>query len=301
MTRIGRSGQAAWAAEHASASPVVATHARSERFNVFSLRVRHHLSMTAAITKQVVSIWNPRKARSGEASMASANALLMLPEGHHPGAGGPAAVFTHRWAGYHYDPTLLEIGEDLARRGVVVLTYSLRRSGAEGQRDSVPDDDNDDLALAVDYLSNLGHKPIYLLGEGIGALSVGRYAAASQDPRLGGLAFIRPGHAMGWSLANKIGQEHYNRSLNEAQTAMKRGMGRYHLVDVWRDLRSNPIVQTAESWLAWWGPTSETDLSRSIQTVAVPMFVLGADAPWEKQIVAMAKGPIQADPTQDNG
>ena len=259
--------------------------------------------MTAAITKQVVTIWNSRKARTGDASMASANALLMLPDGYHPGAGGPAAVFTHRWAGYHYDPTLLEIGEDLARRGVVVLTYSLRRSGAEGQRDIVPDDDNFDIALAVDYLSNLGHKPIYLLGEGIGALSVGRYAAASQDPRLGGLAFIRPGHAMGWSLANKIGQDHYNRSLNEAQTAMKRGMGQYHLIDVWRDLRSNPIVQTAEAWLSWWGPTSETDLSRSIQTVGVPMFVLGADAPWEKQIVAMANpnATIKADPVLDNG
>ncbi len=235
--------------------------------------------------------------------MASANALLMLPDGYHPGAGGPAAVFTHRWAGYHFDPMLLEIGEDLARRGVVVLTYSLQRSGAEGQRDIVPDDDNDDIALAVDYLSNLGHKPIYLLGEGIGALSVGRYAAASQDPRLGGLAFIRPGHAMGWSLANKIGQDHYDRSLHEAQTAMKRGMGQYHLIDVWRDLRSNSIVQTAAAWLSWWGPTAETDLSRSIQTIDVPMFVLGADEPWQKQIVAMANpnATMKADPVLDNG
>jgi alpha-beta hydrolase superfamily lysophospholipase len=254
-------------------------------------------------TRRFVSIWNPGELKNGESTPSAANALLFLPDGWSLGDGGPAAIFIPRWAGYHFDPTPMRMGPIMAENGVVFLSLGLRRRGGEGQIESAPDDDVEDLARAMDYLTNLGRSPIFLLGEGIGAPSAGRYASKSQDPRIGGLAAIAPGHSMGWSLARGIGQERYDAYLDDAREAVRRGAGRHVVVDVQRGPRANTIIQHAQSWIDWWGPTAGTDLSLYVRNVGVPFFVLGADEAWEKQLkeAALYSSEVKTVPNKEIG
>lgn len=237
-----------------------------------------------ATTVRPLTIWNDQEAvLTGGRSIPHANALLFLPEGQDLQDVGRVVVFVHRWGGYHYDPLPRAIGPLLADRGVAFLSLALRRRGMEGQLTALPDDDLVDLKLAVDSVTGIGGKEIYLAGEGIGALSIARYAALRRDPRIAGLAFIRPGHEMPSSMERWLGANRYQAVVADAARAVRLGSGLDYLIDLAvpvRDGRSSPIVQLAAPWLAWWGPTADTRLNRTVERIQSPLLILGADDAW---------------------
>lgn len=243
-----------------------------------------------AFRVQPLMIWSDRERAFGERP-GMANGLLYLPAGHMLGEPGRAVLFAHRWGGYHYDAFPRALGPALAERGVALLSFALRRRGLEGPFAATPDDDVTDLKLALDYLASVGFRDVVLAGEGVGALSVCRYAAAHPDIRVVGLALIRPTDDLNQRMQAWLGPDEYSAVLADAVLALRLGVAHEHLIDttfVGEDSRPVRVSQNADRWLAWWGPTADTKLSRLVERVTPPLLIVGAPAGWSATLEASA-------------
>ena len=239
---------------------------------------------------QPVAIWNDREQRFGERP-GVANGLLYLPAGHALGEPGRAVLFAHKWGGYHYDAFPRALGPALAVRGVALLSFGLRRRGLEGPFATTPDDDVADLKVALDYLAGVGFRDVVLAGEQVGALSVCRYAAAQPDLRVAGVALIRPSHDLNQQMQDWLGPHDYAAVLADAVLALRLGAAHDHLIDgtfVDEDGCSVRVSQNADRWLAWWGPTADTRLSRLVERVVRPLLIVGAGEEWSAILEAGA-------------
>ena len=243
-----------------------------------------------AFRVQPLMIWSDRERAFGERP-GMANGLLYLPAGHALGEPGRAVLFAHRWGGYHYDPLPRELGPALAERGMALLSFALRRRGLEGPFAATPDDDVADLKLALDYLAGVGFRDVVLAGEGVGGLSVCRYAVAHPDLRVAGVALIRPTHDLNQRMQEWLGPDEYAAVLADAVLAVRLGVAHDHLIDVTfvdEDGRPGRVSQNADRWLAWWGPTADTKLSRLVERVPSPLLIVGATAEWSANLEASA-------------
>ena len=239
---------------------------------------------------QPVAIWSDRERAFGERP-GMANGLLYLPAGYTLGEAGRAVLFAHRWGGYHYDTLPRALGPALAERGVALLSFALRRRGLEGPFATTPDDDVADVAVALDYMYSVGFRDVVLAGEEVGALSVCRYAAAHPDLRVAGVALIRPAHDLNQQMQEWLGSDDYTAVLADAVLALRLGVAHDHLIDatfVDEAGRSVRVSQNADRWLAWWGPTADTRLSRLVEKVLPPLLIVGADREWSATLEAGA-------------
>ena len=243
-----------------------------------------------AFRVQPVAIWSDRERAFGERP-GVANGLLYLPAGHALGEPGRAVLFAHKWGGYHYDPFPRVLGPVLAERGVALLSFGLRRRGLEGPFVTTPDDDVADVVLALDYLAGVGFRDVVLAGEEVGALSVCRYASAHPDLRVAGLALIRPAHDLNKQMREWLGPDGYTAVVADAVLALRLGVAHDHLIDLTfagEDGRPVRVSQNADRWLAWWGPTADTRLSRLVERVVPPLLIVGAGEEWSATLEAGA-------------
>ena len=235
---------------------------------------------------QPVAIWSDREQVFGERP-GVANGLLYLPGTHVLGEPGRAVLFAHRWGGYHYDPLPRALGPVLADRGVAMLSFGLRRRGLEGPLGAAPDDDVSDLKLALDYLASVGYRDVALAGEEVGALSVARYVRAHPDLRVAGVALIRPARDLHHQMEDWLGSEDYAATVADAALAFRLGAAYDHLIDgtfEGDDGRLIRVSQNADLWLAWWGPTADTKLSRVVERVLPPLLIADADDEWARTL-----------------
>ena len=243
-----------------------------------------------AFRVQPVMIWSDRERAFGERP-GMANGLLYIPAGHALGEPGRAVLFAHRWGGYHYDAFPRALGPALAESSMALLSFALRRRGLEGPFGATPDDDVEDLKLALDYLASVGFRDVVLAGEGVGGMSVCRYAAIRPDLRVAGVALIRPTHDLNQRMQEWLGPEEYDAVLADAVLALRLGVAHDHLIDVTfvdEDGRPARVSQNADRWLAWWGPTADTRLSRLVERVLRPLLIVGAGEAWSATLEAAA-------------
>ena len=239
---------------------------------------------------QPLMIWSDRERAFGERP-GMANGLLYLPAGHALGEPGRAVLFAHRWGGYHYDAFPRALGPALAESGMALLSFALRRRGLEGPFAATPDDDVEDLKLALDYLASVGFRDVVLAGEGVGGMSVCRYAAIRPDLRVAGVALIRPTHDLNQRMQEWLGPDEYDAVLADAVLALRLGVAHDHLIDAtFVDEGGRParVSQNADRFLAWWGPTADTKLSRLVERVAPPLLIVGAPDGWSAALEASA-------------
>ena len=239
---------------------------------------------------QPLMIWSDREQAFGERP-GIANGLLYLPAGQTLGEPGRAVLFAHKWGGYHYDAFARALGPALAERGVALLSFALRRRGLEGPFVTTPDDDVADIKVALDYLAGVGFRDVVLAGEEVGALSVCRYAAARPDLRVAGVALIRPAHDLSRQMQEWLGPDGYTAVLADAVLALRLGTAHDHLIDATfadEDGRPVRVSQNADRWMAWWGPTADTKLSRVVERVPRPLLIVGAGEEWSATLEAGA-------------
>lgn len=247
----------------------------------------------------LVNIWNESDRAGGFSPMPPS--LLWLPEGFRPGDAFPAFVFIQRWGGYPYDDLPAQLGEELATEGFAALSVGLRRRGMEGQLAAVPDDDQRDIKLAVDYLHGMGCRKIFLLGQELGGISALDYLARFRDPRVTGLCWIDPVEAPGSLLSGGAGQEAYAAAVARAALATRQGAG----MDVRIDLEAVEglvITQYAPAFLAWWGPGADLRAERALADNPAPLAVSAAEEHLPDYLAGMAAAdrltrlpPVNAD------
>lgn len=210
-------------------------------------------------------------------------------------------LFTHRWGGDCDDPFPMVLGPALAARGITTLSYRLRRHGLDGQLRVLPDDDVDDLQHAVRFLAEAEHSKLVLCGQGVGALSVGRYLVKDGGANVRGIACVSPAHPMGESLARMISQETYQEARATAERAVSQGNGHDQVIELALGGRIG-IRQQAAVWLRWWAGSADTDLSQVLRDVTVPILICGADEPWAATLRSnlVASTDLRMDPTGEN-
>lgn len=191
--------------------------------------------------------------------------LLWLPDLARIGQPLPAFVFLHRWGGYPHDPTAQQLGPALADRGYAFLSLCLRRRGMEGQLTAMPDDDQRDVQVAVDYLHTNGWTDIFLLGDEVGALSAARFANRHKDPRVKGLTLLNPVPDPAAWLSQAVGSAEYAAAIRAAGVATRQGAGMDYRIDLLPD-QGPAVTQQASAFLSWWGPLAETRWTQVIQS-----------------------------------
>ncbi|MDG1462439.1 MAG: alpha/beta hydrolase [Gammaproteobacteria bacterium] len=201
-----------------------------------------------------------------------AHSLLWLPDGHRIGQPRPAFVFLSAWGGYPHDDLAQMLGPALADRGFGFLSLCLRRRGGEGQLISVPDNDKQDVKLAIDYLSINGFSDIYLIGEELGCWSATVYASDVRDPRVKGICLVDPIESASAWLSEAIGRDAYNIKLREAAVAARQGAAMDYRIDCLAD-DGPQVTMQAGSFLAWWGSESPVDLAAVWQQHHLPTLV----------------------------
>lgn len=222
----------------------------------------------------LVNVWTePGEGTVGFNPMTAS--LLWLPADYAIGSAKPAFVFLSRWGGYPYDPLATQLGPQLADQGYGCLSLSLRRRGMEGQLSALPDNDLQDIKLAIDYLATNGFTQIYLVGEELGGVSALRYVARRKDPRVRGVCWIAPVASPADWLATAIGEAEYGSAIQRAGIASRQGAG----MDVRLDFVTSglTVTQNAMAFLSWWGPAADTRIEQFAPDVMIPVLVVGED------------------------
>ena len=205
-----------------------------------------------------------------------AASTLWLPDGHHLGHPAPAFVFLHGWGGYPYDPLPARLGPELADQGFGVLSLCLRRRGMEGQLAAMPDNDLQDIKLAIDYLHTNGFNRVFLVGEEMGGLSALMYAARRRDARVAGVCCVNPLPSPADLLRSSIGAASYDAAIAKASIAARQGAGMDVRIDLFpNDMR--PITQNSLAFLSWWGPLADTRLEQCLDDSVAPLLVIPSE------------------------
>jgi alpha-beta hydrolase superfamily lysophospholipase len=208
------------------------------------------------------------------------SSMLWLPDEYSIGDMSAAIVYVHRWGGYPYDPVPVELGPELADKGFGFLSLALRRRGMEGQLTATPDDDHQDIKLAIDYLQTNGFRDIYLVGEQVGGVSAIRYMAKHRDKRVTGISWLKPVAGAPDLLRSLIGEQSYGAVVKSASVAARQGAGMDTRIDLFPD-ESLSITQQSMAFLGWWGPMAETGLVANLAGCGCPLQVLSADVSAE--------------------
>lgn len=223
----------------------------------------------------LVNVWtDPGPGPGGFNPMAAS--LLWLPNGHHTGHPAPAVVFVHGWGGYPYDPLPTELGPELADKGFGVLSLCLRRRGMEGQLAAMPDNDLQDIKLAIDYLHTNGFNKVFLVGERMGGLSALMYAAKRRDMRVAGICWVNPMSGPAEWLRAAVGDELYNTAVAKAGIAARQGAGMDVRIDLF-PADAPPVTQNSLAFLSWWGPAADTRLERCLEDSVAPLLIMAGE------------------------
>lgn len=223
---------------------------------------------------RLVNVWtDPEPGAGGFNPMA--HSLFWWPEGQRPGDTTPGVVFVHRWGGYPYDELPVELGPSVAGAGLPFLSLCLRRRGMEGQLLALPDNDQRDIKLAIDYLQTNGCDRIILIAEEVGCISVLSYLAATADRRVAGVVLVDPVAEPSALLSAAVGKDDYAAAVLLAGTATRQGAGMDVRIDLLPDIGPQ-VTQNAGAFLAWWGPAAGLSPDSLVGQVRVPVIAIAS-------------------------
>ncbi|MBI3949852.1 MAG: alpha/beta fold hydrolase [Acidobacteria bacterium] len=190
---------------------------------------------------------------------------------HHGGPGGTPLGGAPRF-----------IAERLAARGYTNVSIKSRHSSGHPW---IPFEKATlDIKAAVNFLSNFGIRDIILTGHSLGSIRITRYMVDTQDPRIRALIHYAPTRDLPQWMEAGMGKEYYWRTVDRATRAVSEGRGSEQMIDVHynRPAPSPPgqpfdLVQTAETWLNWWGPAAQTRNTVWFADIKVPLLLLSGD------------------------
>jgi pimeloyl-ACP methyl ester carboxylesterase len=249
------------------------------------------------------------------------NGILYTPAGPIPSAVRHAAVMlVHGWTsdvGRSVDQWL---ALRLAQQGLVVLAVRTRSSGFRGTVSGRLEDIPKDLRAWADFLGARGYARIFGVGHATGGLWLSTYLAESQDPRFRGAVYLGPTRDLPAYARRAMGDDAYLAAVQEAETAVKQGVGAAHLINVpfpqatFDDDPREPMFLSggsasassgftyyyADAFLSYWGPNSRAVHRDRIAEVKVPVLALGGSrdpqmqGAWLLQFIKAAGGPAVA-------
>ncbi len=229
----------------------------------------------------------------------------------YPAAGAdfnsPAIVFHHGGPGGH---PIRSIGaprwaaERLAERGFTTLSLLSRHSSGRNTRGygATPFSHATlDIKAAVNWLAQQSYSPaIVLAGHSLGSIRITRYLVETGDPRVKAMVHYAPTRNMpDWMRAN-LGERRYLEVVDRASRLVSQGLGDTYSFEPFELSAPAPpgmnsgYIQTAATWLDWWGPAALTRNSVWFGELEVPLLLLSGDQdtfvtrPWLKELQAAA-------------
>ncbi len=200
--------------------------------------------------------------------------ILYMPE-NGPDPDKPAFILKHGWTGDILHSSNHWLGWRLAQAGYVALAPETRTSGRDAIQRVKMKDVAEDLGHWVDFLEGRGMDRVIMEGHSAGGIWISNYMSETDDPRVIGMVYLAPTRNMPNRLRDGMGDKQYDEVIAEARSAVGRGEGRSHLINVKylvadydpaRGIRSD-VVMLAEQFLDYWGPDS-----RAVHTDRVREF-----------------------------
>jgi len=183
----------------------------------------------------------------------------------------PCVVLIHGYSGNFYSGIMDFLPEALAERGLATLALNMRDHD-RGPKKNRFEENRYDIALAVDKMSLLGYKSIFLYGHSMGTNRVLYYMAATQDPRIKGVLLTGPpGNLFEWNVSI-FGAETAKSVLREAQDLVAKGKG-----DQWMLINLGPLgkaLYTANHVVSLRGPKTLSDPYKNISRMSKPTLIV---------------------------
>ena len=180
-------------------------------------------------------------------------------------------VLIHGYSGNFYSGIMDFLPEALADRGFATLALNMRDHD-QGPKKNRFEENRYDIAVAVDKMSLLGYKSIFLYGHSMGTNRVLYYMAATQDPRIKGILLTGPpGNLFEWNIS-VFGAETANSILRQAQDLVAKGKG-----DQWMLINLGPLgkaLYTANHVVSLRGPKTLSDPYKNISRISKPTLVV---------------------------
>ena len=230
-----------------------------------------------------------------------------------PSATRPAFMVVHGWTGDVLRSTSHWLAVRLARQGYPVLAIRTRSSGFRGTVGTKLEDIPQDIAAWTNVMAARGYGRIIGIGHSTGGLWLSTYLAKSHDSRFHGVVYLGPTRDLPDYARHAMGEDAYERTVLEAQEAVKGGHGATHLIDVPFPIAtydddprqpmflSPPVVgftyYYANAFLSYWGPNSIAVHRKLIAQVKLPILVIGGSRDphmqggWLLQFSKAAAGP----------
>jgi pimeloyl-ACP methyl ester carboxylesterase len=180
-------------------------------------------------------------------------------------------VLIHGFSGNFYSGIMDFLPEALADRGFATLALNMRDHD-RGPKNNRFEENRYDIAIAVDKMSLLGYKSIFLYGHSMGTNRVLYYMAATQDPRIKGILLTGPpGNLFEWNISI-FGPEAAKSVLRKAQDLVAKGEG-----DQWMLINLGPLgkaLYTANHVVSLRGPNTVSDPYKNISRISKPILVV---------------------------
>ena len=121
-------------------------------------------------------------------------------------------VLIHGYSGNFYSGVMAFLPEALTNQGFATLAINMRDHD-HGPKKSRFEENRDDIAAAVEKMTQLGCSPIFLYGHSMGTNRVLYYLGETRDPRIkGAILTAPPGNLFKWNI-RMFGLETANRTL----------------------------------------------------------------------------------------
>ena len=180
-------------------------------------------------------------------------------------------ILIHGYSDNFYSGVMEFLPDALAKTGFATLAINMRDHD-HGPKKSRFEENRDDIAAAVEKMTQLGCSPIFLYGHSMGTNRVLYYLAATRDPRIkGAILTAPPGNLFKWNI-RMFGLETANRTLREAQELVARGKG-----DQWMLINLGPLgkaLYTANHVVSLRGPKTVSDPFKNISRVSIPILIV---------------------------
>lgn len=207
------------------------------------------------------------------------------------------------FSGNNSVPFVARIPHMLASDAFAVLSPNMRRGATFAT--SVFEESVKDIQAAVQYMKGRGFTSIFLAGHSTGALEVAYYVAHTQDQAIVALGLYAAAPNLNLGVSGFLGEQEYNRITNAAKELVAKGRS-YDIAYSGPIRPGRPGLPasigplSARTWLSWFGPESNVNTLKWIESISIPVLILvherdGPLAEWNKRYYENAKASRKAD------
>ena len=207
---------------------------------------------------------------------------------NYPSAGinthSPAVIYYHGIGGSPVQALGAPrfVAEPLAAKGYTGLSILSRHSA--GHINMPFGKATLDVKAAVDWLSRMGMSDIILVGHSLGSIRITRYWIDTRDARIKAMIHYAPTRDMPeWARAG-FGEERYRQIVDRLSMLVSEGRGDEYVFDTFEMPPPAPpgiergFLQSAATWLDWWGPAARTRNSVGFAELDMPLLLVSGDA-----------------------